>query len=125
MSRSQALLLAIAVSALFAAGCAHCDTCDDFPVPQNTGTLGSYTEVAPTLAPGQTVTSTPIEDGSTLAPLPTGTSPFQSDAVPAPSGTQGAPRPATDNAPARPAEPPISPPSPGTANPSSTPTALR
>jgi hypothetical protein len=126
MSRSQARVLALAVPALFAVGCAHCDTCDDFPVPQNAGSLGSYTEAVPTLAPGQIVTPAPA---GAAAPLPTTLSPFQDDAVPAAPDTKDATQPATDATPPGVSEPPASPPtSPGTdaptANPASPPTAL-
>lgn len=127
MSRSQALVLAGAVSALFAAGCAHCDSCDDFPITQNSPALGSYADAVPTLAPGQIVTSVPAQPGST-APLPTTESPFRSDAA-TPAPESDATPPALESVPGRPAEPPSSPPDPGSANPAATspasPTALR
>src|SRR4051794_29056710 len=52
MSRFSLLMLAVAVTAGAAVGCAQCDTCDDFPAPCTGPNCGYHGGAAPAYAAG-------------------------------------------------------------------------
>jgi len=91
MVRRQLLVLVVAVSA-GAIGCAHCDTCDDFPVPCSGANCGGPgVPVAPVvempgspilMAPGAAVGATAPEITSQPGPFAQPTSPTSSNPLP-------------------------------------------
>lgn len=112
--------------ALLAVGCAHCDRCDDFPMPSPTVAYeGSYTPAIPEgpmfgAAPGGTVTTPP----AAAIPGPFSATPSSgTDGVTPPAlGTETNDTSTTPNALGEPplpntnptiGEPPVSPPPPG------------
>jgi len=107
MTRLNAVLVAAGL-AVGAVGCAHCDTCDDFPAPCvgpncATGPMGAYG-----MASGPTAYSGPMTLGATVPAGPAGSSLGGSvidSAVPAPSVPGTAP--ATAPAPAPPSTSPF------------------
>jgi hypothetical protein len=68
MSRSKWKLLVPGAAALLAVGCAHCDTCDDFPVSGAAGAYaGSYTPAVPT---GEVVMGAPVTTAPAAVVVP-------------------------------------------------------
>jgi hypothetical protein len=104
-------LMASAALSVGAIGCAHCDTCDDFPSPCGTPYCGYNTAYAPLpgAAPGPVVD---MPAGATSAPPPPVTVP-SSGSNPTPP-----PRPVNSQPVAPTNEPAASPPVPPAENPS-------
>ncbi len=103
MPRSRRLPWAAAALASIAVGCAHCDTCDDFPLPCSGGNCGVSTlPVGPTVItspvvsayPAETVISQPV-DSTAKPPAPTSsTSPFSNQPPGATGGSSNPTEPA-------------------------------
>jgi hypothetical protein len=80
MSRLS-LLVASAALGLAAVGCAHCDTCDDFPAPcngPNCGMTSGYGMSGPQTAPTTAAPAQPPAAGAAAAP----TTPSETPAAP-------------------------------------------
>ena len=84
MSRSLLLLTAAASLAVGALGCAHCDTCDDFPTPC-TGANCGYQQ-APNGVPYPVGPAVPVGGPASPAPAPITSSPATATPPPANSG---------------------------------------
>jgi hypothetical protein len=91
MKRPSLLVLAASLAAV-AVGCAHCDTCDDFPAPCTGPNCGYPYQATFPYADGMNVE--PIVSG----PIGMSTGQIVSGPVTAPSVVPPAPRPANDSA---------------------------
>lgn len=69
MSRSRLLAAWVVAVAAAATGCAHCDTCDDFPAPCLSGNCGGgFYGPAPTYVEGPAAPAPPAGGGAFSAP---------------------------------------------------------
>jgi hypothetical protein len=115
MTKIRLMLAAVSV-ATAVVGCAHCDTCDDFPAPDTAGMVnyGGYGNTAPVGLPGAGAPATeqPPAAGQPAQPAqpaenPPTASPF---APTTPSTSPPAATPPADNPPTtQPATPPVAP----------------
>ena len=114
MPRSSWLLVLLAGVALAATGCAHCDTCDEFPLPCPSGDCGMG------IVPGP-VGVAPVMMAPTIVTVPSAPAVIQSQPA---SGSTTTPRAPSNSESSMP--PPL-PPNPGVQSPpfSTGPSALR
>ena len=125
MSRSRLLLAFALMTALGTFGCAHCDTCDDFPAPcvgPNCGGGAGYAAPGPVQYGGPTASPTgmnvpaaapvppPVTETSDIAPAPAGSNtdaaPGVDSALPTPSVRPEGDGPPTPPTPSLPPAPP-------------------
>ena len=96
MARTGRLAIVAALGlAAGAIGCAHCDTCDDFPAPCVGGTCGGPPVMAapPPMAMGPTILEAAPLTSTPAAPAPAGRGPFSAPAAPAPAPSDTPPTP--------------------------------
>lgn len=88
MSRPSLLVLA-ASAAAFAVGCAHCDTCDDFPAPCTGPYCGHPYQSSYPIAGGPMVG--PVDGAPIAAPIVSNPAPGAPSVQPPAPGTSAAP----------------------------------